>query len=172
MSVADIQKFSRSHDLASEADLEALKYFPEESKSSPTSPSKAEKDIASALEKVAISTPDADAEAAAETEGESEDPFDGIPILHRAPAELYLFDLDADVFVIQEKDVSVDMASNGEYDGESCAMNTLRDGLQLTHSLACGSQEQHPVHLSADRHRDESPLRHRQPRVHVHLPRD
>ncbi len=49
---------------------------------------------------------------------EGEDPFEGIPILHRAPAELYLFDLDADVFVIQEKEVSVDMASNGDYDSE------------------------------------------------------
>lgn len=41
-----------------------------------------------------------------------------MPILHRAKGELYLFDTETDVFVIQEKDVDVDMASNAPYDCE------------------------------------------------------
>ena len=47
-----------------------------------------------------------------------EDPFADVPILHRATAELYLFDTEADIFVIQEKDVAAEMASNGDYDSE------------------------------------------------------
>lgn len=47
------------------------------------------------------------------------DPFKDIPVLSRTSAELYLFDTDTDVFVIQEKDVDVDMVSNGDYDGKS-----------------------------------------------------
>jgi hypothetical protein len=46
------------------------------------------------------------------------DPFKDVPILFRSSAELYLFDTDTDVFVIQEKEVAVDLASNGEYDSE------------------------------------------------------
>lgn len=47
-----------------------------------------------------------------------EDPFKDVPVLSRTKGELYLFDTETDVFVIQEKDVDVDMASNGEYDSE------------------------------------------------------
>jgi len=47
------------------------------------------------------------------------DPFKDVSVLSRTGAELYLFDTDADVFVIQEKEVHVDLASNGEYDSES-----------------------------------------------------
>lgn len=124
---ADRQKYSRSHDLASEDDLEALKYFEEpKAPSAPSSPQRSIKAAPASVTPVAAAAvlpeeevhPEAAAAEAAEAEAEAEDPFEGIPILHRANAELYLFDLDADVFVIQEKDVSVDMASNGEYDSE------------------------------------------------------
>lgn len=124
--ITDSQKFLRSHDLASDDDLEALKYLPDapKSKSAPTSPLKAMQAAVPVAPIVPVNeaaTPEKPVETApaeAEAEAEAEDPFDGIPILHRAPAELYLFDLDADVFVIQEKDVSVDMASNGTYDSK------------------------------------------------------
>lgn len=46
------------------------------------------------------------------------DPFKDVPVLSRAQSELYLFDTETDVFVIQEKEVDVDMASNGDYDSE------------------------------------------------------
>ncbi|KAK8854741.1 hypothetical protein IAR55_003480 [Kwoniella newhampshirensis] len=46
----------------------------------------------------------------------NEDPFKDVPVLHRAIAELYLFDTDTDVFVIQEKEVDADMAANGGFD--------------------------------------------------------
>lgn len=37
-------------------------------------------------------------------------------MLSRTKGELYLFDTDTDVFVIQERDVDVDLASNGQFD--------------------------------------------------------
>jgi hypothetical protein len=46
------------------------------------------------------------------------DPFADIPVLSRAPAELYVFDTETDMFVLQEKAVQVDIADNGEYDSE------------------------------------------------------
>lgn len=46
----------------------------------------------------------------------TEDPFKDVPILHRAKGELYLFETESDVFVIQEKDVDVDMAANAPFD--------------------------------------------------------
>jgi hypothetical protein len=49
---------------------------------------------------------------------ETEDPFKDVPVLSRTTAELYLFDTETDVFVIQEKDVDVDMASNGDFESE------------------------------------------------------
>lgn len=121
----------QSHDLASEEDLEALKYFEEpKPRSAPSSPRNVENSIptpaplaavaaaAAAASATQASVPGTEHPEEHEAEAEIDDPFEGIPILHRAPAELYLFDLDADVFVIQEKDVSVDMASNGDYDSE------------------------------------------------------
>ena len=48
----------------------------------------------------------------------SSDPFKDVPVLSHTKGELYLFDTDTDVFVIQEKEVHVDMASNGAYDSE------------------------------------------------------
>jgi hypothetical protein len=50
---------------------------------------------------------------------EAEDPFKDVPVLSRTTAELYLFDTETDVFVIQEKEVDVDMASNGDFDSMS-----------------------------------------------------
>jgi hypothetical protein len=50
---------------------------------------------------------------------ETEDPFKDVPVLSRTTAELYLFDTETDVFVIQEKEVDVDMASNGDFDSMS-----------------------------------------------------
>jgi hypothetical protein len=47
---------------------------------------------------------------------ETEDPFKDVPVLSRSTAELYLFDTETDVFVIQEKEVDIDMASNGDFE--------------------------------------------------------
>ena len=54
-----------------------------------------------------------------ETTQPASDPFADVPVLSKTRAELYLFDTETDVFVIQEKEVDVDMALNGEYDGGS-----------------------------------------------------
>nr|XP_031859921.1 uncharacterized protein CI109_004528 [Kwoniella shandongensis]KAA5526993.1 hypothetical protein CI109_004528 [Kwoniella shandongensis] len=94
------RKYLRSHDEATDAELEALK-FDEKSKAplkstSTTSPLALEEQLS--------------------TLTVSEDPFKDVPVLHRAVAELYLFDTETDVFVIQEKEVDADMASNGEFD--------------------------------------------------------
>ncbi|WWD19113.1 hypothetical protein CI109_103571 [Kwoniella shandongensis] len=94
------KKYLRSHDEATDAELEALK-FDEKSKAplkstSTTSPLALEEQLS--------------------TLTVSEDPFKDVPVLHRAVAELYLFDTETDVFVIQEKEVDADMASNGEFD--------------------------------------------------------
>jgi predicted nucleic acid-binding Zn-ribbon protein len=53
--------------------------------------------------------------AAAEEEEEAEDPFEGVPILHREQGELYLFDVDVETFVLQEKQVTVDIAQGGDF---------------------------------------------------------
>jgi hypothetical protein len=45
-----------------------------------------------------------------------EDPFKGVPILHRDKGELYLFDVDVETFVLQEKVVTVDIAEGGPFD--------------------------------------------------------
>ena len=63
---------------------------------------------------------------------EEEDPFKDVPVLHGAKAELYLFDTEADLFVIQEKDVDADMGSNGDFDSElyqPAAFADLQPGL-------------------------------------------
>lgn len=44
------------------------------------------------------------------------DPFKDVPVLSRSSAELYLFDTETDVFVIQEKDVQIDIASGSEFE--------------------------------------------------------
>lgn len=54
--------------------------------------------------------------ATAEEEEGAEDPFEGVPILHREQGELYLFDVDVETFVLQEKEVTVDIAQGGDFD--------------------------------------------------------
>ncbi|WOO85774.1 Vacuolar import and degradation protein 27 [Vanrija pseudolonga] len=90
------RKYHRSHEGASEAELEALKYQEPEQTEAPQA----------VIEKA----------AGAEEPSEHEDPFKDVPVLHSAKGELYLFDTEADVFVIQEKDVDADLASNGAFD--------------------------------------------------------
>lgn len=51
----------------------------------------------------------------------AQDPFKDVPVLSSVTAELYLFDTDADVFIIQNKAVKVQTASNGPYDSQSCS---------------------------------------------------
>ena len=57
----------------------------------------------------------------------AEDPFKDVPVLSHTPAELYLFDTEADVFVSQEKQVHVDIAANAEYDSEPAYTFQLAD---------------------------------------------
>ncbi|OCF57212.1 cytoplasmic protein [Kwoniella mangroviensis CBS 10435] len=94
------RKYLRSHEEATDAELEALK-FTEKLPALPIS-----------------STPShpSEDEPSSSSIPVAEDPFKDVPILHRAQAELYLFDIDTDVFVIQEKEVHADLASNGDYD--------------------------------------------------------
>ena len=58
-----------------------------------------------------------DGEEAPEVEV-AEDPFKDVPILSKTPAELYLFDTESDMFTIQEKEVQVEVASNGDFESE------------------------------------------------------
>ncbi|RXK41108.1 cytoplasmic protein [Tremella mesenterica] len=44
------------------------------------------------------------------------DPFKDVPVLTKTPAELYLFDTEADLFVVQENTVDVEIAANAEFD--------------------------------------------------------
>ncbi|WVR00053.1 hypothetical protein IAU59_007195 [Kwoniella sp. CBS 9459] len=91
------KKYSRSHDEATDAELEALKY---DEKPKLTAPRPAEAPLEDQIANLSV----------------QEDPFKDVPVLHRATAELYLFDTDTDVFVIQEKEVDADLASNGDYE--------------------------------------------------------
>lgn len=95
------RKFQRSHEHATEEDLEALQYA--EDAPAPAA------DGATAT--VAVVDPKEPVQ-----QKEAEDPFQDVPVLQRTKGELYLFDTETDVFVIQEKDVDVDMASNGVFD--------------------------------------------------------
>ncbi|OCF37982.1 cytoplasmic protein [Kwoniella heveanensis CBS 569] len=91
------RKYSRSHDEATDAELEALKY--EEKPKAPIE-NLAETPLEDQIANLSV----------------QEDPFKDVPVLHRATAELYLFDTETDVFVIQEKEVDADLASNGDYE--------------------------------------------------------
>ncbi|WVF72856.1 hypothetical protein IAT40_007674 [Kwoniella sp. CBS 6097] len=95
------QKYSRSHDEATDAELEALKY------------DEKPKITVEASAKAPVETPLEDQIANLSVQ---EDPFKDVPVLHRATAELYLFDTETDVFVIQEKEVDADLASNGDFE--------------------------------------------------------
>ncbi|ORY35530.1 cytoplasm protein [Naematelia encephala] len=88
------RKHQRPHDEASEADLNRLRLGSE------AGPSGSSTNL---LE-------------ASNSPNEAIDPFKDVPILSRDKAELYLFDTETDVFVVQEKEVDVDIALNGEYD--------------------------------------------------------
>lgn len=88
-----------------------------------------------------VDSEEAEGEAEAAPEPATRDPFQDVPVLSRTKAELYLFDTETDVFVIQEKDVDVDMASNGEYDSEStflsfAALRTCADVASLDYRAA------------------------------------
>jgi hypothetical protein len=107
------RKFQRSHDLASEEDLEALKYVEPEPVVAPPAALEGSPSRAAAAVPAAVAAADE----------EDEDPFKDVPVLHTAKAEMYLFDTEADLFVIQERDVDADLASNGLYDSESKSMS-------------------------------------------------
>lgn len=89
------QKYSQSHETATSSQLEALKY--------------------SGDDESAVRP----AEASTSPDATENDPFKDVPVLLRSPAELYLFDTASDMFVLQEKDVQVDLAANAQYDSES-----------------------------------------------------
>ena len=93
---------------ASEAELEALKY----------TESKVETPLEDHFSVLAVTS----------------DPFENVPTLSRTHAELYFFDTDTEVFVIQEKEVDVDIAANGDYDGRSTTMNLI--DISLDHRAA------------------------------------
>jgi len=114
-SKADVQKFNRSHEDASDADLKALTYT---EKVKAQSPRKKQDDVSveDKLAALAVKNKESEPEVEAESGGETEDPFQDVPVLSRTTAELYLFDTETDVFVIQEKEVDVDMASNGDFE--------------------------------------------------------
>lgn len=81
-----------------------------------------------------------------------EDPFADVPILHRATSELYLFDTEADIFVIQEKEVTADLASNGDHDSELGRQPAVANMCaELILSLVDCSSGQNAVHLAAYR---------------------
>lgn len=80
------------------------------------------------------------------------DPFQDVPILSTSDAELYLFDTDADVFVIQAKTVKVQMASNGPYDSQF----TLHCGApRRPSSVDHNPARIDPIHIDASRFRFE-----------------
>jgi len=112
------QKYNRSHEDASNADLKALTYSEKAKYNSRKQDDEPVEDKLAALSVgSAAKTPqDAEAKAEADTAPEAEDPFQDVPVLSRTTAELYLFDTETDVFVIQEKEVDVDMASNGDFE--------------------------------------------------------
>ena len=112
---ADGQKFNRSHEDASDADLKALTYV---EKVKAKSPRKKQDDVSveDKLAALAVTNKEPEPEVEAESGGETEDPFQDVPVLSRTTAELYLFDTETDVFVIQEKEVDVGMASNGDFE--------------------------------------------------------
>lgn len=86
------RKYSQSHETATSSQLEALKY--------------------SGDDESAVRP----AEASTSPDATENDPFKDVPVLLRSPAELYLFDTASDMFVLQEKDVQVDLAANAQYD--------------------------------------------------------
>ena len=113
IATADGQKFNRSHEDASDADLKALTHV---EKFKAKSPRKKQDDVSVEDKLAALAVTNQETAPEAEAEAETEDPFQDVPVLSRTTAELYLFDTETDVFVIQEKEVDVDMASNGDFE--------------------------------------------------------
>lgn len=95
------RKYLRSHEEATDEQLQALKYTEEHD-----------------IPKAAARPEDITLETQLSSLGleDSEDPFQNVPILHRASADLYVFDTETELFVIQESNVSADLAENAEFD--------------------------------------------------------
>nr|KIR84859.1 cytoplasmic protein [Cryptococcus tetragattii IND107] len=95
------RKYLRSHEEATDEQLQALKDTEEHD-----------------IPKAAARPEDITLEAQLSSLGleDSEDPFQNVPILHRASADLYVFDTETELFVIQESNVSADLAENAEFD--------------------------------------------------------
>ncbi|WVQ82121.1 hypothetical protein IAT38_004249 [Cryptococcus sp. DSM 104549] len=105
------RKYLRSHDEATDQELEALKY---DERTAISNNFAREPGTSIGLEDQ-LSSLSVQEPVAAQDEPH-EDTFKDVPVLHSAIAELYLFDTSTDLFVIQEKDVSADLAVNGEFD--------------------------------------------------------
>lgn len=107
------RKYQKSHDSASDADLEALKW-----RAPPKTPAASRR-----LARRSATTPTPEPSASispspavvAEPPVE-EDPFKDVPILHTDKGNLYLFDVEAETFVLQEEAVTVDIAEGGPFD--------------------------------------------------------
>lgn len=69
-------------------------------------------------------------------ESEDPDPFQNVPILHRASADLYVFDTETELFVIQESNVSADLAENAEFDSKFTTCLSWKTKLEAYLSLA------------------------------------
>ncbi|WVO23090.1 uncharacterized protein IAS62_004435 [Cryptococcus decagattii] len=95
------RKYLRSHEEATDEQLQALKYTEEHD-----------------IPKAAARPEDITLETQLSSLGleDSQDPFQNVPILHRASADLYVFDTETELFVIQESNVSADLAENTEFD--------------------------------------------------------
>lgn len=112
------RKERRSHEEATEEELEQLKWRPP-----PKTPPASSRMARRSRESKPSPSPGPAAEEApvaatedAVEDAEPEDPFAGVPILHHAVGELYLFDLDSEQFVRQDTDIGVDVAEGGPYD--------------------------------------------------------
>lgn len=81
--------------------------------------------------------------------------FQDVPVLSSSLAELYLFDTDTDVFVIQEKTAQVEIALNSEFDSTSRSPD-LQTNVSLDHrSPGLGT-----FYVDPNRRRNEPSLRH------------
>lgn len=95
------RKYLRSHEEATDEQLQALKYT-EEHDTLKTAARPEDITVEDQLSSLGLEDP--------------EDPFQDVPILHRASADLYVFDTETELFVIQGSNVSADLAENAEFD--------------------------------------------------------
>nr|ODO02222.1 cytoplasmic protein [Cryptococcus depauperatus CBS 7855] len=100
------RKHLRSHEEASNEELQTLKYDTEA-----VTPI-----VAIEKSEVKDSVGISDFEEQLSSLAIQEDPFKDVPVLHQAPAELYIFDTETDLFVIQESNVHADLAENGPFE--------------------------------------------------------